>query len=52
MKISLKQKIELYLWFIKESQSFCYGTENPLIIFFKSLYLGIGFVKDMVAYYE
>ena len=39
-------KLYWYWWFIVESQSYMEG-HNKVWIFFKSLYLGFGFVKDM-----
>lgn len=42
----MKENIKNYTWFIKESQSYMHGY-NPVIVFFKSLWLGIGFCKDM-----
>ncbi len=40
------KNIKNYLWFIIESQSFMKG-HNPMWVFFKSLWLGIGFCKNM-----
>lgn len=38
--------IKDYLWFIKESQKFMRGY-TPIVVFFQSLYKGIGFCKNM-----
>ncbi|WP_260252386.1 hypothetical protein [Levilactobacillus brevis] len=38
--------IKRYLWFIWKSQDFMEGY-NPVWVFFRSLYLGIGFCKRM-----
>lgn len=40
------KNIRNYLWFVKESQSFMKG-HNPVAIFFQSIFLGIGFCKEM-----
>lgn len=43
----------MYLWFIKESQSFMRG-HNPVVVLFQSLYKGFGFVRNIneVTEYE
>ncbi|WP_281346933.1 hypothetical protein [Weissella coleopterorum] len=38
--------IKDYIWFIKESQSYMKG-HNSIVVFLKSLWLGIGFVNAM-----
>jgi hypothetical protein len=48
-EVSMKyliNNVKWYGWFIKESQSYMKGY-NPVVIFFKSLVKGFGFVKDM-----
>ena len=43
------KSIKYYLWFVKESQSFMKGY-NPTLVFIRSLYKGVGFVKSMKAW--
>ena len=38
--------IKNYFWFIKESQSFMKG-HNPVLIFFRSIWKGIFFCKEL-----
>lgn len=40
-----------YIWFIKESQSYMKG-HNPVLVFLKSLFLGVGFCRNMKKWYE
>lgn len=35
-----------YVWFIRESQKYMRGY-NPVVVFFLSLYKGVGFCKDL-----
>lgn len=41
------RNIKLYLWFVKESQSYMKGSMNLILVFFISLYKGLWFVKAM-----
>lgn len=43
------EAIKIYIDFIKLSQSFMAGY-NPIIVFIKSLYKGIGYTKEMLKW--